>query len=97
MMRDYRKPIVILPATMTRSLPIRFIGGVDSQKFPMSDLGLNVDQAVMFSEFELEIWGEPIPTMPTCRRSRTPDRDPPGGNSPPPTVIMSTKQETRTG
>jgi DNA repair exonuclease SbcCD nuclease subunit len=60
MMRDYRKPIVILPGNHDPLTPdsVYRRGGL-AEIFNVRILGLNVDQAVTFSEFELEIWGRP--------------------------------------
>lgn len=58
MMRDYQNPIVILPGNHDPLTPdsVYRRGGLAS--IPnVRILGLNVDQAIMFSEFELEIWG----------------------------------------
>jgi DNA repair exonuclease SbcCD nuclease subunit len=58
MLRDYAKPVVILPGNHDPLTPDSVyrragLGLIDNVRI----LGLNVDQAVMFSEFELEIWG----------------------------------------
>jgi DNA repair exonuclease SbcCD nuclease subunit len=60
MMRDYRKPIVILPGNHDPLTPdsVYRRGGL-AEILNVRILGLNVDQAVTFSEFELEIWGRP--------------------------------------
>ena len=58
LLREYRKPVVILPGnhdpltpdSVYRRANLGLISNV-------SILGLNVDKAVMFEEFELEIWG----------------------------------------
>jgi DNA repair exonuclease SbcCD nuclease subunit len=58
MMREYRKPIVILPGNhdpLTPDSVYRRGGLAETQNVRI--LGLNVEQAVTFSEFELEIWG----------------------------------------
>jgi len=57
-MRDYRDPIVILPGNHDPLTPdsVYRRGGL-AQIPNVRILGLNVDQAVTFSEFELEIWG----------------------------------------
>jgi DNA repair exonuclease SbcCD nuclease subunit len=58
MMRDYRRPIVILPGNhdpLTPDSVYRRAGLAEIRNVRI--LGLNVDQAVTFSEFELEIWG----------------------------------------
>lgn len=58
MMRDYRNPIVILPGNHDPLTPDSVYRRGGLAKIPnVRILGLNVDQAVMFSEFELEIWG----------------------------------------
>ncbi|MGH7873621.1 MAG: metallophosphoesterase family protein [Candidatus Binatia bacterium] len=58
MLRNYAKPVVILPGNHDPLTPDSVyrragLGLIDN----VSILGLNVDQAVMFSQFELEIWG----------------------------------------
>ncbi|MEX0806221.1 MAG: metallophosphoesterase [Candidatus Binatia bacterium] len=58
MLRDYGNPIVILPGNhdpLTADSVYRR-GGL-AQIPNVRILGLNVDQSVMFAEFELEIWG----------------------------------------
>jgi DNA repair exonuclease SbcCD nuclease subunit len=58
MLRDYRDLIVILPGNhdpLTPDSVYRRGGLADIPNVRI--LGLNVDQAVIFSEFELEIWG----------------------------------------
>src|SRR5215467_8801400 len=58
MFRDYGSPVVILPGNHDPLTPdsVYRRGGLDL--IPnVRILGLNVDQAVTFSEFELEIWG----------------------------------------
>ena len=58
MMRDYRSPIVILPGNHDPLTPDSVYRRGGLAEIPnVRILGLNVDQAVMFSEFELEIWG----------------------------------------
>jgi DNA repair exonuclease SbcCD nuclease subunit len=58
MMRDYRNPIVILPGNHDPLTPDSVYRRGGLAKIPnVRILGLNVDQAVIFSEFELEIWG----------------------------------------
>src|SRR5882724_9965683 len=58
MLRDYRNPIVILPGNHDPLTPDSVYRRGGLAKIPnVRILGLNVDQAVMFSEFELEIWG----------------------------------------
>jgi len=58
MMRDYQRPIVILPGNHDPLTPdsVYRRGGL-SEILNVRILGLNVDQAVTFSQFELEIWG----------------------------------------
>ncbi|HSF59546.1 MAG TPA: metallophosphoesterase [Candidatus Binatia bacterium] len=58
MMRDYQRPIVILPGNHDPLTPdsVYRRGGL-SEIVNVRILGLNVDQAVTFSQFELEIWG----------------------------------------
>jgi DNA repair exonuclease SbcCD nuclease subunit len=60
MMRDYRRPIVILPGNHDPLTPdsVYRRGGL-AEIENVRILGLNVEQAVTFSEFELEIWGRP--------------------------------------
>jgi DNA repair exonuclease SbcCD nuclease subunit len=58
MLRDYQKPIVVLPGNHDPLTPdsVYRRGGLAS--IPnVCILGLTVDQAVTFPEFELEIWG----------------------------------------
>jgi len=60
MLRDYAKPVVILPGNHDPLTPDSVyrrggLGLIDN----VSILGLNVDEAAMFSQFELEIWGHP--------------------------------------
>ena len=58
MMRDYQNPIVILPGNHDPLTPdsVYRRGGLDD--IPnVRILGLNADQAVIFPELELEIWG----------------------------------------
>jgi len=58
MLRDYGKPVVILPGNhdpLTPDSVYRRAGLGEIAK--VSILGLNVDQAVLFPELELEIWG----------------------------------------
>jgi DNA repair exonuclease SbcCD nuclease subunit len=58
MMRDYRKPIVILPGNHDPLTPDSVYRRGGLAEIPnVRILGLNVGQAVSFSEFELEIWG----------------------------------------
>ena len=58
MMRDYQRPIVILPGNHDPLTPdsVYRRGGL-SEILNVRILGLNFDQAVTFSQFELEIWG----------------------------------------
>lgn len=58
MLRDYAKPVVILPGNHDPLTPDSVyrrggLGFIDN----VSILGLNVGEAVLFSQFELEIWG----------------------------------------
>lgn len=58
MLRDYARPVVILPGNHDPLTPDSVyrrggMGSIDN----VSILGLNVDQAVVFPQFELEIWG----------------------------------------
>ncbi len=58
MLRDYQKPVVILPGNHDPLTPDSVYRRADLGLIPnVSILGLNVDKAVMFEEFELEIWG----------------------------------------
>ena len=58
MMRDYRQPIVILPGNHDPLTPDSVYRRGGLAEIPnVRILGLNVGQAVAFSEFELEIWG----------------------------------------
>lgn len=56
--RDYGKPVVILPGNHDPLTPdsVYRRGGL-AQIPNVSILGLNVDQAVSFPDYELEIWG----------------------------------------
>ena len=58
MLRDYRKPVVILPGNHDPLTPdsVYRRGGL-GEISNVSILGLNVDKAVLFPEFDLEIWG----------------------------------------
>jgi DNA repair exonuclease SbcCD nuclease subunit len=60
MMRDYQNPIVILPGNHDPLTPDSVyrrggLGDIPNVRI----LGLNADQAVIFPELELEIWGRP--------------------------------------
>ena len=57
-LRDYAKPVVILPGNHDPLTPdsVYRRGGL-GEVSNVSILGLNVDKAVLFPEFELEIWG----------------------------------------
>ena len=58
LLRDYRKPVVILPGNHDPLTPDSVYRRADLGLIAnVRILGLNVDQAVMFEEFELEIWG----------------------------------------
>src|SRR5258706_2606863 len=59
-LRDYNKPVVILPGNHDPLTPdsVYRRGGL-GEGANVSILGLNVDKAVVFPEFELEIWGHP--------------------------------------
>ncbi|MGE5217260.1 MAG: metallophosphoesterase family protein [Chloroflexota bacterium] len=58
MLRDYRKPVVILPGNHDPLTPDSVYRRADFGRIPnVSILGLNVDKAVYFKEFELEVWG----------------------------------------
>jgi len=57
-LRDYRDPIVILPGNHDPLTPDSVYRRGGLANIPnVRILGLNVDEAVIFSEFELEIWG----------------------------------------
>ena len=58
MLRDYARPVVILPGNHDPLTPDSVYRRAGLGSIPnVSILGLNVDQAVTFSHFELEIWG----------------------------------------
>jgi DNA repair exonuclease SbcCD nuclease subunit len=58
MMREYANPIVILPGNHDPLTPDSVYRRGGLANIPnVSILGLNVDQAVTFPEFELEVWG----------------------------------------
>lgn len=59
-LRDYKNPVVILPGNHDPLTPdsVYRRGGL-SEIANVQILGLNVDHAVLFPEFELEIWGRP--------------------------------------
>jgi DNA repair exonuclease SbcCD nuclease subunit len=58
MMRDYLKPIVILPGNHDPLTPDSVYRRGGLAEIPnVRILGLNIGQAVTFAEFELEIWG----------------------------------------
>jgi len=60
MLRDYRKPIVILPGNHDPLTPDSVYRRGGLANIPnVSILGLNVEAAITFQEFELEIWGRP--------------------------------------
>jgi DNA repair exonuclease SbcCD nuclease subunit len=57
-LRDYRKSVVILPGNHDPLTPDSVYRRAGLGLIPnVSILGLNVEQAVLFAEFELEIWG----------------------------------------
>ena len=58
MLRDYGKPVVILPGNHDPLTPdsVYRRGGL-SEISNVNILGLNVDKSVVYPEFELEIWG----------------------------------------
>jgi DNA repair exonuclease SbcCD nuclease subunit len=59
-LREYSKPVVILPGNHDPLTPDSVYRRAGLGLIPnVRILGLNVDQAVTFSEFELEIWGRP--------------------------------------
>jgi len=58
MLRDYGKPVVILPGNHDPLTPDSVYRRANLGLIPnVSILGLNVDKAVRFDDFELEIWG----------------------------------------
>ncbi|HEY3150572.1 MAG TPA: metallophosphoesterase [Candidatus Binatia bacterium] len=58
MLRDYRKPVVILPGNHDPLTPDSVYRRAGLGVIPnVSILGLNVEQAVLFAEFDMEIWG----------------------------------------
>jgi DNA repair exonuclease SbcCD nuclease subunit len=58
LLREYRKPVVILPGNHDPLTPDSVYRRADLGLIAnVSILGLNVDKAVLFEEFELEIWG----------------------------------------
>jgi DNA repair exonuclease SbcCD nuclease subunit len=58
MLRDYQKPIVILPGNHDPLTPDSVYRRAGLAQIPnVTILGLNAGQAVTFTEFELEIWG----------------------------------------
>ncbi len=58
MLRDYRRPVVILPGNHDPLTPDSVYRRAGLGVIPnVSILGLNVEQAVLFAEFEMEIWG----------------------------------------
>jgi DNA repair exonuclease SbcCD nuclease subunit len=58
MMREYARPIVILPGNHDPLTPDSVYRRAGLANIPnVSILGLNVDESVMFPSFELEIWG----------------------------------------
>ena len=60
MLREYSKPIVILPGNHDPLTPDSVYRRGGLAEIPnVSILGLNVENAVTFKEFELEIWGRP--------------------------------------
>ena len=60
MLRDYKKPIVILPGNHDPLTPDSVYRRGGLANIPnVSILGLNVEAAVTFQELELEIWGRP--------------------------------------
>jgi DNA repair exonuclease SbcCD nuclease subunit len=57
-LRDYKKPVVILPGNHDPLTPDSVYRRADLASIPnVSILGLNVGKAVMFEDCELEIWG----------------------------------------
>ena len=60
MLRDYRNPIVILPGNHDPLTPDSVYRRGGLANIPnVGSLGLNIETAVTFQEFELEIWGRP--------------------------------------
>ena len=60
MLRNYNKPIVILPGNHDPLTPDSVYRRGGLAAIPnVSILGLNVDESILFSAFELEIWGRP--------------------------------------
>lgn len=58
MLREYKNPVVILPGNHDPLTPDSVYRRAGLGLIPnVSILGLNVEQAVTFSEFDLEIWG----------------------------------------
>ena len=58
MLRDYRKPIVILPGNHDPLTPDSVYRRAGLGLIPnVSILGLTVEKSVTFNEFELEVWG----------------------------------------
>jgi DNA repair exonuclease SbcCD nuclease subunit len=58
MLREYNEPVVILPGNHDPLTPDSVYRRAGLGLIPnVSILGLNVDQAVTFPEFELEVWG----------------------------------------
>src|ERR1051325_9769420 len=58
MLRDYKKPLVILPGNHDPLTPDSVYRRAGFASIPnVSILGLNVEQAVLFEEFQIEIWG----------------------------------------
>ena len=59
-LREYNKPIVILPGNHDPLTPDSVYRRAGLANIPnVRILGLNVEDAVTFEEFELEIWGRP--------------------------------------
>ena len=59
-LREYNKPIVILPGNHDPLTPDSVYRRGGLANIPdVRILGLNVEEAVTFEEFELEIWGRP--------------------------------------
>jgi len=60
MLREYARPVVILPGNHDPLTPdsVYRRGGL-GEVANVSILGLNADKAVLFREFDLEIWGHP--------------------------------------
>jgi len=72
-LRDYAKPVVILPGNHDPLTPdsVYRRGGL-ARVANVSILGLNVDETVTFSELDLGIWGKAHVDYTICHLSQTP-------------------------